>query len=324
MVEAMSGVGVVVPVLNARAFLPSCLDALLAAAARRPAGVTIRVVVVDNGSTDGSAELVARDYPDVHLERLPGVTVSALRNAGARIAGGDVLAFIDADCVVAPDYFERALEVLAQPAVDATGCAYALPDRAHWIERAWHAMHQPVTDGPVNYINSGNLVCRRGAFDAIGGFAPELVTGEDTEFCQRLWQSGYRIHQSRSVEAVHLGNPKSLRAFVRKQAWHARGMFGTFRNEPWDKPVILTVAHLLALASIPIILALFGADARTLLVCLGLLLAAPALAVAYRIVSNRRLGRPAQGIVLYFLYLTTRAGVLLSLLAPRRARVPAR
>ena len=60
-------------------------------------------------------------------------------------------------------------ELKWDPDIDATGCAYALPERSHWIERVWYSMHAPAADGPVNYINSGNLVCRRDAFDAIAG-----------------------------------------------------------------------------------------------------------------------------------------------------------
>ena len=171
-------IAIVVPVLNARRFLPQVIPSVLEAARR--AGIT-EIVVVDNGSTDGSDTYVEATWPGVvRVVRSPGVRVGEVRNVGARATTADVLSFVDADCVLDPAYYDEARAVLADTAIDATGARYELPDDALWIERAWEGMHRRENeDGPVEYLNGGNFLVRRRAFDAAGGFDAALESGED-------------------------------------------------------------------------------------------------------------------------------------------------
>lgn len=297
--------GIVMPVYQAKAYLPRVLPALEAAAKRAGADI----VAVDNGSTDGSYELLLeRRGLGFQVLRLPDLTISALRNRGAAATSASILAFIDADCLVEPDYLERAAAVLRSTGAAATGSGYDLPSDPGWIESAWHALHRRPGDGWVNYVPAGNFVVEREAFDAVHGFDEGLATGEDTELCQRLADSGYRIYASSAVSARHLGNPRTVTAFFRKQYWHALGMFGTFRRDRRDKPVWLTLLHLFASVGAVVLVAVGG---RAGLVPAFLLTQlAPAIAVVFRWSRLGRVVLPARSFALYNLYLWARVAAL--------------
>ena len=101
-------VSVIIPTFDRISVLPRALDSVLAQT--RPAG---EVIVVDDGSTDGTAELLERDYPGVTTIRQSNRGVSAARNAGLAAASGDWIAFLDSDDEWRPQKLERQLDALA-------------------------------------------------------------------------------------------------------------------------------------------------------------------------------------------------------------------
>jgi glycosyltransferase involved in cell wall biosynthesis len=310
-------VSVVVPVFNSRRFLPETVPALLNAV--RHAG-DAEVVFVDNGSTDGSYELLLALHDDsVRVFRREGSSIGGVRNFGARQATGDHIAFIDADCVIPAHYIGEALEALTRTGAAATGCHVQIPAEPHWIEAAWHHTHFVGRDRFVHYLNSGNFFVSRAAFEAVGGFDEELPTGEDAELGQRLVDAGHRIYECSRVEAVHLGNPKSVRQYYRRSVWHALGMFGTVGWKHLDKPTAATFAHLAASATGVWALAARSFPA-SLLLALALQLLVPAATVAFRAAQTRRLGHAAPTLALYWLYYWARIQALALIAAGRGTR----
>lgn len=305
-------VSFIVPVFNAIGFLPVATDSIRAAA---ECYGNADITLVDNGSTDGSWEWMSRELAEVAtLVRYPGHTVAGLRNEGARLAGGAVLAFVDADCVLPPDYVERALAVLDQTGASGTGSRYQLPPSPHWIEFTWHELHDRPQEGPVNYINSGNLCLRRDAFEAVGGFNASLLTGEDAELGQRLKRAGLPLYESASVPAIHLGNPKSLGHFFRKQRWHALGMFGTVDLHSIDRPTVMMSLQLAALVAAPVLLVVLPLSGPgRVMVAVGVLFAIPALTVGFRLATGGRTRRPIAAVGLYFVYYVARLVALVDL-----------
>ena len=299
---------VVVPVLNAMRFLPRTIPSLTAAA-QITAGVEL--VYVDNGSTDGSYEYltsIASGGLFVHrLEREPGAAKrnlsAAARNVGAGKARGDFLSFLDADCLVASNYFDEALGVLRTTGASATGCETEAPPERHWIEATWHDLHYVGRDREVHYLNSANFFISRKAFEAVGGFREDLPSGADAEIGQRLTAAGHQIREAPTVGAIHLGNPKSIREFYRRNVWHALGMFGTVNRRRIDKPTAMMAAHLLA--TIAGIVILIGAPFSLIvrgLIALLLQLVVPGITAAYRAWQTGRASRVLEGILLYWLY----------------------
>jgi len=317
-------ISVIIPVYNAKKYLRTCLDSVLAA--MDDYGKT-ELVLVDNGSTDGSYEILNSEYAArARIYQLKGVTISALRNHGARVTQGDYLSFIDSDCVIPRDYFLRAVKVLTAVNAAATGWYYSLPVPPGWIEEAWFGIS--INWRPVNtfvpYLYSGNLFIKRSAFDAVGGFNESLVTGEDAEIGLRLNAAGSKIYASPEVPAVHLGNPKTLVEFFKKHTWHALGMFGTFKFALLSKPVWMTLAHLLLTTGG--VVNLFRGPTRIwsrVATSAGCFLAVPMITVAYRSVQRGSVYRPLRSTLLYFLYYSARIYALILIGLGRLGRTAA-
>jgi glycosyltransferase involved in cell wall biosynthesis len=267
------------------------------------------VVFVDNGSEDASRGILEKLDGTLKVVDAPGIHVGGVRNRGRDVVESDILVFLDADCVIEPGYFDAVADTLARTDVHVTGCTVDIPDRPHWIEQVWDDLHTKQNDGWVNYLNSGNFVCRAEVFDEIGGFDEALASGEDAEICQRIRASGYRLFEARALRAVHLGNPKTLRGFFRRQVWHGAGALGTFRGEKLDKPFLMTGAHVLS--SVAGVVA--GLAAGGLWIVLGPLvgtLVIPLAAVGYRTAAARRIPHLPKSVLLYWLYFTGRAVAL--------------
>lgn len=208
-------VGVVVPCKDEVATIGSCLAAL-----REQVPSPVRVVVVDNGSTDGSLE-IARRLADEVLE-VPSGPISRLRNLGAAALGDvDAVAFVDADCEVRPGWVAAGLERL-DDAIDLVGSrALAAPD-ASWVARRWAAIEEARAHD--DRVWSQHLMISRPVFERIGGFDEHLPTGEDIDLSTRVRRAGGQVGLEPTMIAVHHGFPPTLRAFLRRERWHTRGL----------------------------------------------------------------------------------------------------
>ena len=285
---------VIVPVFNSQRHLKESLDSVMAAV--KSYG-NAELIALDNGSTDDSYQILQREYGQAQICSVPGWTIAALRNRGAELASGEYLSFIDSDCVISTNYFDEALRLFQSVDADATGSMCVLPDTANWIERSWHALHVRRKDGYVNYLNSGNLVVKRSAFDQVGGFNASLVTGEDAELAERLRSADFKIYECQNVRAIHLGIPRSIGQFVRRQAWYGQGMLGDLRLwKPLTTSLLYLVLIILGLLSFYI---MPGPLILRFVVFLLLLNTIPALAVGYRL---RRLGHIISPLPSLFLY----------------------
>lgn len=300
-------VSFVIPVRNAAATVAGCIASVLAAVRAAGGG---EVVVVDTGSTDGTPGILARmAEPHLRVLQLQGGTAGGARNEGVEHARGGVLAFIDADCLVDPDYIPVALEALRRYPRSAVGSAYELPDHPGTLERVWAALH-PGRDGPANWLYGGNLVLTKEVFESVGGFDSSLVSGEDVDLCRRLRLAGYNVVHDHTVRVVHLGNPSTFPGFFRQQRWHATGMLATAHG--FDRPLALTIAHLaMSLAAGTWLLLSPGSGLPVLAFSQ---ITAPLVAVAYRAFQSKEWRWTALlvGVALYWVYLWARALALVS------------
>src|SRR5262249_48348362 len=159
----------------------------------------------------------------VRLVSAPDRTVAALRNLGASIARGDILAYVDADCIVAPDWLTVALPHFDDSRVGAVGSPTRIPaDAATWVQRAWAVhRHRRNRRRTVAWLPTENLLIRKSALLAIGGFNEKLVTCEDIDVCYRL-RARYSIVNEPCLRAVHLGEAPTLASFFAKEVWRGR------------------------------------------------------------------------------------------------------
>ncbi len=173
------------------------------------------VIVVDDGSTDGSVARL-RALRDVRVTRSEGIGVANARNLGASAATGDVIVFCDAHMTLPPRWDRALVEPLESRQVGATapgiysvtqptrrgfGLYLAGPElRARW----WAYPGPSPTRVPV--LPGCFLAMRREVFDATGGFDPGMrqLGGNDNELSLRLWLLGYDLLVVPTIEAGHL------------------------------------------------------------------------------------------------------------------------
>lgn len=307
--DSAGRIDAVVPVYNKIKFLDEAVGSVVDAVDAH--GAT-RLWLVDNGSTDGSYELLAEKFATrANLLRLPSGTISAVRNFGAKQGHAPIIGFIDCDCLLAADYFTQIDTVFAETGAEATGCKVVLPLNPTWVESVWNRMHDDGSEGAREWINSANFAVRRSVFEQIGGFDEGLETGEDAEICQRIRQAGGRLIEDRRLAVAHLDNAKTLPVFFRKERWRGLGMLGTVSAHSLDKPTAMTVIHLYALTA-AIGVMIFAPISMWSRVGIGLLLAffAPGVTVMYRRRSSVARFPIWRGVVLYQLYYLARINAL--------------
>lgn len=182
----LESIGVVLPVFNGEAFLQESLDSIVAQT-RQPNDI----VAVDDGSTDGSAELL-RQY-GIRVVYADRVGQAMARDLGIRSVAGEVIACIDQDDRWRPDKLARQAAVLdTQPELAFVGalCVTFLDtgaQRPAWWKPAWD------TGVPDPSLAPSATLYRRSAFDHVGGFADTPVRiSEDLAWTARAQDLGLR------------------------------------------------------------------------------------------------------------------------------------
>ena len=174
---------VVIPNWNGRDLLEKYLPSIVTALAGNPAN---EIVVVDNGSTDGSAEFVRRNFPQVHLVALEkNLGFGGGSNAGFRAAAHDIVVLLNSDMRVAPDFLAPLLEGFCDPLVFAVSCQIFFSDPAKlreetgltqgwWEDGQLRVRHRidPAVDTlfPCFYGGGGSCAFDRQKFLELGGF----------------------------------------------------------------------------------------------------------------------------------------------------------
>ena len=124
------------------------------------------VLVVDNGSRDKTLAIAEsfKDRLNLKVLQQVGVRISALRNLGARAAAGDILAFLDADCLAPADWLDRIFALAPADGAGVLGAHYLLPEDSSWVGRTWHRYQEAPKSGEVSHVPAGDLIMRREDF----------------------------------------------------------------------------------------------------------------------------------------------------------------
>jgi len=231
-----SDVSIVIVSLNTRRYLARCLAALPQAEEK----LAIEVIVVDNGSGDGTQAMVAEEFPRIRLiQSQENLGFGRANNLGARAATGRALLLLNSDCDLQPKALVTMLGVLDQdPSLGGVLCRllnsdgslqpsvhqsfpspwsmagdlfflsslrYAVYRNAAlhpWLLRSTLRAHSLAHD--VAWGGGACMLIRRDVFEAVGGFDERFfMYCEDMDLCKRIREAGYRLRYLPDASAIH-------------------------------------------------------------------------------------------------------------------------
>lgn len=214
-------ISLIVPNYNGNGTIGKCLEAVFSSDYE-----SFEVIVVDDCSTDDSAEIIRR-FPCklVTLDRNSGASVA--RNTGARNSSGDVLFFIDADCIVQKDTLSIVDKTITGHEDTVFGGTYSrvpFDDNFFGTFQSVFIHYSETRRREPDYIATHAMVIRRKLFEKSGGFREDfLPILEDVEFSHRLRRSGITLKMNPEITVKHIFNftmAKSLRnAFKKTKYW---------------------------------------------------------------------------------------------------------
>lgn len=213
---------VVIPAHNAGRTITECLDAL---AAQTVAPERFEIILVDDGSTDGTAE-VARTWfaHHPHISGIvltqPKATTAAARNRGVERARAPLILFTDADCAPAPSWIEAMAAAFADPEVVGAKGTYRtrqLALVARFVQIEYEDKYDLLATQPrIDFIDTYSAAYRRDVFLANDGFDEVFPYLEDQEFSFRLAQRGYKLVFQPQAVVYHRHAP-TVRSYFRKK-----------------------------------------------------------------------------------------------------------
>jgi GT2 family glycosyltransferase len=241
-------VSIIIVSWNAKRYLAECLGSIDQRACRYP----MEIIVVDNASSDGSAEMIGQEFAHVRLIRnSDNLGFAKASNIGIRASSGRFAALINSDVQVGRNCITQLVEFCdAHPDVAVAGpriigadgrlqrscrgfpgvwnmLCRALALDALFPRNAWfggyllpHCSHDQVA--PVDILSGCFWLVRRQAIDAVGPLDEAFfMYGEDMDWCRRFWNAGWRIVYVPEASAVHYGGASSanapIRFFIEKQ-----------------------------------------------------------------------------------------------------------
>jgi N-acetylglucosaminyl-diphospho-decaprenol L-rhamnosyltransferase len=254
---------------GAEALLRRCLASLRE---HPPAGAEMRVTVVDSGSTDGTPEMVAREFPEVGLRREANIGFSAANNLALRSSSADAVLLLNPDTEVYAGTLDAGLARLgADPAIGMVGvklvtgsgeldhaCKRSFPTPlsalAHFTGLGRRAGASGALSqyratalgddepGEVDAVNGAFMLCRAEAVREIGLLDEGYwLYMEDLDWCHRFWDAGWKVFYEPAGTALHVkgGSSAGRRAPRQEVAFH-RGMGRFYRrfDAPGSNPLL--------------------------------------------------------------------------------------
>ncbi|MCA9050710.1 MAG: glycosyltransferase, partial [Planctomycetaceae bacterium] len=229
----MSRVSTIIPAYNAEKFISETVRSCLA-----QTHTDHEVIVVDDGSTDSTGELLREFGESIRVVQQENSGHVAARNAGAALATGNWIAFLDADDLWAPDKLSKQLEIASED----IGMVYT--DRANFGETAsvgatespTHTLHSGSVFRELlvdNFVTVSSVIMRKSWIEKLGGFSPEPSGSEDWDLWLRFAAAGgkmavvpeplthYRIHagsMTHRFEMMHRGRVLTIERALQSDA----------------------------------------------------------------------------------------------------------
>lgn len=278
-------ISIIIPAHNEEATLEECLASLKQL---NYLDENLEIIVINDGSTDATGDIISRYEQPLYLVRLQttGVGPSQARNMAMRGAKGEYVAFTDADCVVDREWLNELLRGFVEEEVAGVGGSQAVAPgsapfekKVHRFLASMHFVSEYMKRGDkvrlVSDFASCNAIYRKKAIEEVNGFDEGLWPGEDVDINYRLTRRGYKLAYNPEAVVQH-HRPTTAKDFYRmmkrygwSQAYLVR-KHGFFRRLHY-----VPLIELLALAAwiVAIVFNLYSAIGIAVAVIIGTLLA---------------------------------------------------
>lgn len=217
-------VSIVIPVYCRPAEIEACLTSLQSL--DYPSD-RVEIIVVDDASTDHTAAVVRRFGVRLIVQAC-NRGQSAARNTGVAAARGDIIAFLDSDCIARPDWLRELVPYFRDHRVALVGGRVGACSGDRWMDRyeaacsALDMGDEPVMGRGANnvfYVPTCNMLVRRTVYTRVGGLDEDLHVGEDVDLCWRLLAAGHHLHYTPRGEVLHRHRNRWWPGFLRRFAY---------------------------------------------------------------------------------------------------------
>jgi hypothetical protein len=254
--------------------LVDCLSSVQATVA----DLACEVIVVDNGSTDGSQAMLRQRFPGVHLiQNDENVGFARANNQAITASQGCYMLLFNSDAIATPGAIQALLDLArTQPRAGIVGAQLVNRDGSFqashtsfptlWQEflmltglgrlfyGQWYPSHSPEEEkGPqtVDYVEGACLLVRREAFEDVGGLDESyFMYAEEVDWCQTMRERGWQVWYQPEAKVIHLGGGSSRNRRPQREADLYRSRVQFFRKHYGDRAAWLLKAQIYALTAI--------------------------------------------------------------------------
>lgn len=260
---------VIVPAFNSGRTLPLCLEALERQDLDRG---RFEIIVVDDGSTDNTSELVQRF--DVRYVFQDNRGPASARNAGVDVASGQIVLFTDADCMPCPDWVEEMVRPFSDAGIVAVKGRYRTRQTelvARFVQMEFEDRYDMLQKHEaIDMIDTYSAAFRKDVFQRMGGFDTRFpkANNEDTELSYRLASAGCKMVFNPKAVVFHT-HPATLAKYLKIKFWRGYWRMVVYRKYPHKAfkdtytPNVLKLQTILMALSFPVCLLSIG-DSRIL------------------------------------------------------------
>mgnify|MGYP001610701778 FL=1 len=224
-------ISIVIPMYNAKKHINDVLEAIF----QQDYSGQVEVIVVNDGSTDNSLEIVKgfKGNGDLKIIDQPNQGAVAATNNGFKAAIHDIICSIDSDVVIHKEWLHKIIEEFDDSEVGAVQGYIKTPEGVSFLARmaGYDLEHRydRLNSKYTTQVSTANTAYRKSALKKAGHFNPEFKYGYDNDISYRLQKAGYKLVFSKDALCKHYWKT-DLKSYIKQQYWSAYGRMQLIRK----------------------------------------------------------------------------------------------